>query len=222
MKLIQPIVEGHGEKEALPVLLRRLCNEASAWAVEIGSPIRRPRNKLASEHGVMQAVAIARRQPACEAILIAFDGDRDCPAELGPKVRGWAAAAAGDLPCEVVLPHREYEAWFLAAIESLRTHDLIRTNAESHPNPEQPHGCPQCCLRSVRRREVTAFTETRRRNRELHEHGCRDKVAAAARRAPEPVAGSRVLGALAGAGTYIGIRSGAGAETQANTGVTNG
>ena len=140
MKLIQPIVEGHGEEEALPVLLRRLRNEASAWAVEIGSPIRRPRNKLASEHGVMQAVEIARRQPACEAILIAFDGDRDCPAELGPKVRGWAAAAAGGLPCEVVLPHREYEAWFLAAIESLRTHDLIRTNAESHPNPEQPRG----------------------------------------------------------------------------------
>ena len=139
-KLIQPIVEGHGEKEALPVLLRRLRNEASAWAVEIGSPIRRPRNKLASEHGVMQAIAIARRQPACEAILIVFDGDRDCPAELGPKVRGWAAAAAGCRPCEVVLPHREYEAWFLAAIESLRTHDLIRTNAESHPNPEQPRG----------------------------------------------------------------------------------
>ncbi len=91
----------------------------------------------------MQAVTIARRQPACEAILIAFDGDRDCPAELGPKVRGWAAAAAGGLPCEVVLPHREYEAWFLAAIESLRTHDLIRTNAESHPNPEQPRGAKE-------------------------------------------------------------------------------
>ena len=143
MKLIQPVVEGHSEEEALPVLLRRLCEEASAWAVKIGSPIRRPRNKLASEHGVMQAVAIARRQPACEAILIAFDGDRDCPAELGPKVRGWAAAAAGGLPCEVVLPHREYEAWFLAAIESLRTHDLIRTNAESHPNPEQPRGAKE-------------------------------------------------------------------------------
>ena len=140
MKLIQPVVEGHGEEEALPVLLRRLCKEARAWAVKIGSPIRRPRNKLASEHGAMQAVAIARRQPACEAILIAFDGDRDCPAELGPKVRGPAAAAAGGLPCEVVLPHREYEAWFLAAIESLRTHDLIRTNAASHPNPEQPRG----------------------------------------------------------------------------------
>lgn len=139
---IQPIVEGHGEVEALPVLLRRLLEEASAWSVEIGRPIRRPRNKLASELGVMQAVEVARRQRACEAILIVFDGDRDCPAELGPKVRAWAAAAS-HLPCEVVLPHHEYEAWFLAAIESLRTQDLIRADAASHPDPEQPRGAKE-------------------------------------------------------------------------------
>ena len=138
---IQPVVEGYGEVEALPLLLRRLLGEVGAW-VEIGTPIRRPRNQLASELGVMRAVEIARRQPACEAILIVFDGDRDCPAELGPKVRGWAEAAAR-LPCEVVLPHREYEAWFLAAIESLRTHDLIRTDAESHPEPEKPRGAKE-------------------------------------------------------------------------------
>ena len=39
MKTIQPVVEGHGEVEALPVLLRRLRDEASAWKVGIGTPI---------------------------------------------------------------------------------------------------------------------------------------------------------------------------------------
>lgn len=73
---IQPVVEGHGEVQALPVLLRRLRDEASAWEVEIEKPIRRPRNRLASEPGVMQAVEIARRQRTCEAILIVFDADR--------------------------------------------------------------------------------------------------------------------------------------------------
>ena len=29
--IIQPIVEGHGEVAAVPVLLRRLCREAQAW-----------------------------------------------------------------------------------------------------------------------------------------------------------------------------------------------
>lgn len=139
---IQPVVEGHGEVEALPVLLRRLRDEARAWAVEIETPIRRPRHQLVSELGVIRAVKIAHHQPACKAILIVFDGDKDCPAELGPRVRGWAAAAK-PVPCEVVMPHHEYEAWFLAAIESVRTHDLIRTDAASHPDPEHPRGAKE-------------------------------------------------------------------------------
>lgn len=65
------------------------------------------------------------------------------PRNSGPKVQGWAAAAAGGLPCEVALPHREYEAWFLAAIESLRTHDLIKADAEPHPDPEEPRGAKE-------------------------------------------------------------------------------
>ena len=141
--MIQTIVEGHGEVEALPVLLRRLLEEAKAWTVQIERPIRLSRGQLASELGMTRAVEVARRQPACEAILVVFDGDDDCPAELGPKVQGWATAAASGLPCEVVLPHREYEAWFLAAIESLRTHDLIRTDAAPHPDPERPRGAKE-------------------------------------------------------------------------------
>ena len=145
---IQPIVEGYGEVQALPVLLRRLRNEAGAWEVEIESPIRRHRDELVSEPGVKKAVEIARRQRP-EAILIVFDGDDDCPAELGCRVRGWARAAAGKLPCEVVLPHREYEAWFLAAIESLTTHKLIRTDAVSCPDPEQRRGAKKHLRRQM-------------------------------------------------------------------------
>ena len=137
--MIQPIVEGHGEVQALPVLLRRLLDEAKAWTVQIGRPLFKQRNKLVRKHSLTQIVEVARRQHACEAILIVFDGDKDCPKELGPKVQEWAKAAAPELPCEVVLPHREYEAWFLAAIESLRTHDLIKDDAAPHPDPERPY-----------------------------------------------------------------------------------
>ena len=38
----------------------------------------------------------------------------------------------------VVLAHREFEAWFLAAIESLRGTGGIRADAESHHDPESP------------------------------------------------------------------------------------
>ena len=72
-----------------------------------------------------------------------FDGDTDCPAELGPRVRRWATVAAGSVPCEVVLPHREYEAWFLAAIESLRGTRGLRSDAPPYPDPEAPRGAKE-------------------------------------------------------------------------------
>ena len=137
---IQPIVEGHGGVKALPVLLRRLQTEAQAWGIDFGRPIRIPRSRLVREAAVKRAVRLARLQNDCSAILVLFDGNSDCPAELGPTVQNWAASEAGNVPCEVVIAHREYEAWFLAAIESLRGYHSIRLDAEPHPNPENPRG----------------------------------------------------------------------------------
>ena len=137
---IQPIVEGHGEVTALPELLRRLCSEASAWEVQIRIPIRRKRSELVNQPKLEKTVAAARYQPNCDAILILFDSDKDCPAELGPKVYEWASAVCGDFPCEVVMPHKEYEAWFLAGIKPLRGRRGIRNDANPHPNPEAPRG----------------------------------------------------------------------------------
>ena len=140
---IQPIVEGHGDVAALPVLLRRLVVEAGVLAVGVGRPIRRPRQRLVREAGVRQAVRLALAQPDCGAVLVLLDGDADCPAELGPAVQAWATAAAGDVPCRVVLAHREYEAWFLAAIKSLRGRRDVRSDADPHPDPEKPRGAKE-------------------------------------------------------------------------------
>ncbi len=137
---IQPIVEGHGDVAAFPVLLRRLVGEAQAWGVDIGRPIRRPRHSLAEQDGVRQAVQLALVQPDCRGVLVLFDGETDCPAQLGPTVQAWATHAAAGVPCGVVLAQKEYEAWFLAAIESLRGHRGVRIDAEPHPDPERPRG----------------------------------------------------------------------------------
>ncbi len=135
---IQPVVEGHGDVQALPVLLRRFTAAAESWGVEIGTPIRQPRGRLVNQESLVKAVRIATRQPACGAVLILLDGDDDCPAELGPRINAWARTEARDLPCEVVVAHREYEAWFLASIESLRGQRGIRDDAPVHAAPEDP------------------------------------------------------------------------------------
>ena len=61
----------------------------------------------------------------------------------GLRVGSWATAAAGDVPCRVVLAHREYEAWFLAAIESLRGRRAVKSDADPHPAPESPRGAKE-------------------------------------------------------------------------------
>lgn len=80
---------------------------------------------------------LAVRREHGSAVLILFDSDDDCPVELAARVRGWAVAEAGRR-CEVVLAKCEYEVWFLATVESLRTHRDVRDDAQSHPHPESP------------------------------------------------------------------------------------
>ena len=155
---IQPIVEGHGDVLALPVLLRRLISEAQTWDVGVGRPIRRPRTKLVQEAGVMQAVRVALEQRSCGGVLVVLDGNSDCPAVLGPTVQAWATAAAKDTPCRVVLAHREYEAWFLAAMESLRGFRGVREDAQRHPDPEVPRGAK--AQLEARMRRDASYLET--------------------------------------------------------------
>lgn len=132
---IQPIVEGHGEIEAVPVLLRRLRDAAAAYRIEVNSPIRSKQSKLLDEDGLRQSVRLALLQDGCRGIIVLFENEDGCPKELGPRLQAWAQSESG-VPCVVALAHREYEAWFLASIESLRGRRGIRRDAESHAQPE--------------------------------------------------------------------------------------
>ena len=133
---IYPIVEGHGEVEAAPVLLRRLLAEANCHVIDVGRPIRRTQSQLRSKEGIQAGVRLALLQPECAAVVILFDGEDDCPKELAAKVRAWARKAAAGKPCDVVVAYREYETWFLAALESLRGQYGIPKNATAPANPE--------------------------------------------------------------------------------------
>ena len=136
--VVQPIVEGQGDEAAVPILLRRLAEKAEAWNVRIARPHRRRRNLLARKADLQTAVRVARLTPDCAGILILFDADDDCPRERAPEFEAWAREAARHVPCAVVLANREYEAWFLSAVESLRGKAGVRTDAVAHPEPETP------------------------------------------------------------------------------------
>ena len=121
MRRIATVVEGHGEVEAVPVLLRRIAERLSPGvALDFPRPIRVPRNRIVRTGELERAVALAAAQAGADGgILVLLDADRDCPAGLAPQLLARALAARSDRNIRVVLAKVEYEAWFLAAAESL-------------------------------------------------------------------------------------------------------
>ncbi|MBU4273663.1 MAG: DUF4276 family protein [Planctomycetes bacterium] len=115
------IVEGHGEKSAVPILMRRILQSLCAdLQLNLPGPIRVSRYKIVKPNELERAVELAARLLAPpRAILILMDADDDPPCILGPDLLRRAKQTRPDVPVGVVLANREFETWFLAAIESL-------------------------------------------------------------------------------------------------------
>lgn len=139
------IVEGHGEVEAVPVLLRRLANILDpSLPFQVEQPIRITKSKLLQSGELERAVELAARKVGgAGAILILLDSDEHCPAELGPQLLRRARAARNDVPISVVLAKQEFEAWFLAAAESLRGRRGLRDDLKSPADPEEIRGAKE-------------------------------------------------------------------------------
>lgn len=132
------IVEGHGEGEAFPIVLRRLA-EALSPNTEffVERPIRIPRGRLVKQGEIERAVELlARRVGPRGAVFVLVDADDDCPAVLGPNLLARAKAARSDRGISVVLAKREFEAWFLAAAASLRGCRGLRADLTAPATPE--------------------------------------------------------------------------------------
>lgn len=136
---IAPIVEGHGEVYAVPLLLRRLVPAIDASVeVEVFHPIRTARSKLMQPGEMERAVQLAAAKLGGNgAVLILLDADDDCPAVLGPQLLARAHSARTDIPCTIVLANREYESWFIAAADSLRG---VRGVPDDQEIPNHPEG----------------------------------------------------------------------------------
>ena len=139
------IVEGHGECEAVPVLVRRIAAQLDlALPMRIPPPLRVPKSRLLKPGELERTVELAARKVGRPgAILILLDSDEDCPAELGPTILKRAVAARDDLPVGVVLAKHEFEAWFLAAAESLRGARGLRSDLESPRDREGIRGAKE-------------------------------------------------------------------------------
>ena len=136
------IVEGHGEVEAVPILIRRVAESLyPELEIHIPHPIRRPRNQIVRVGELERVVELAARNISGQgAIFILLDSDDDCPAQLGPELLFRARQARNDLPIAVVLAKHEFEAWFLAAADSLQGQRGLRNDLLPPNDPEGIRG----------------------------------------------------------------------------------
>lgn len=117
---IAPVVEGHGEVKALPVLLRRIASDLGVYDLVIPQPNRVGRPILATQAGIVNAVEqAAYRVPDRGGVLVLFDADDDCPVQLVSSLLAPARDIRQDKAISLVVANREFEAWFLAAASSL-------------------------------------------------------------------------------------------------------
>jgi hypothetical protein len=127
---LECVVEGIGEQQAVPSLVHRWIQikqqrdfHRYAWTVDtivahncsrIKNP-HDPRRRLGVECYVETAVA-----KGAHGVLVIIDADDEPPLDLTETLRARAEATARRVPIGVVVANREYEAWFISDMWSLR------------------------------------------------------------------------------------------------------
>jgi hypothetical protein len=124
MKVVS-IVEGDGEVAALPLLLRRLAQ----WRTpdthpDVPAPIRVRRDRFVNREDEFRRHVLLAAAKAGEDgwILILLDADDDCAVQASRSLLARARQVIPHRRVSVVMAVREYEAWFIAAAESLDGH----------------------------------------------------------------------------------------------------
>lgn len=137
---IAAIVEGHGEVEAVPILIRRIAREIDPGFVpHVLRPIRVPASRLIKNGELERAIELAYRKLEGQGgIVVIMDCDWEgcCPKIEGPIMLRRALRKRGDIPIRVILAKKEFETWFIAAAISLRGKRGLNRNLENIAQPE--------------------------------------------------------------------------------------
>ena len=144
--MIVPIVEGQGEFHAIRTLIQRIAlTLESASYPEVRRSLRVGRDKLIKRPGEIERyVDFAADEGGPDGrILILLDADGDCPRELAETLLDRATEARSDRHIQVVLAKQEYEAWFLAAFESVAEHRGVTGPISRPDEPEAVRGAKE-------------------------------------------------------------------------------
>jgi hypothetical protein len=153
MKRIVLFVEGDGEVEAVPRLVKRLLTEQKAWDGFFLDPnaFRVGRVEKLVKHDYQEwkrKLGASLKRPNLGGVLLILDGDVEkvenvifCARDIAKSLAREAASVGGGVTFSVavVFARQEYESWLIAGIDSLAGRVLSdgRTIAK---NPDAPKG----------------------------------------------------------------------------------
>lgn len=148
---IAAIVEGDGEVDSVPALIRRFAEILNMHGrVEVKPVIRQPASRLLKPGELERHVELAvRKLDGPGGLFVLLDCEDGCPATLGPVLLERVKKARPAVPAALVLAHREYEAWFLAAASSLAGQRGLPPDLADHPAPETVRGCKEWLSRQL-------------------------------------------------------------------------
>ncbi|MBL8877896.1 MAG: DUF4276 family protein [Phycisphaerales bacterium] len=119
---IAPIVEGYGDVEAVPILIRNLAPE-----LVVRRPVRFPKTKLLKRDQLERAVAIAASNIRDRgAVLLMVDADSECAIKLARGLESECAAAHSNVVCRIAIPVREFESWIVGGCFEFQDEDVDR------------------------------------------------------------------------------------------------
>ena len=144
MPAIVPIVEGHGEEKAFPLLLRRLlAEEYGRFDLTIDRPLNaKSWHNLLRSGGIEGFLRRAALRANAAGIIVLLDLDEaDCAADLARELAARTRGVGLRLPVAIVVVVQAYEAWFLASIETIRGRRVkgeafLPDDVEPPPEPE--------------------------------------------------------------------------------------
>lgn len=118
------VVEGIGDRGAVPLLLRQHLNGRGEYRDLLGKPIPfNGKGRATVEGGIERYVETAGLRPGCRGVLVVLDADKESACVEGPTLRDRAQDVVA-VPVVVALAERDYEDWIYASVETLDLGDV--------------------------------------------------------------------------------------------------
>ena len=112
------VVEGPGDRGAVPVLLRNYLHSVSSFRDVFSKPVTLKGKGAATRPNGIEGFVQAAARPGATAVMVFLDADKDDPRVLGPQLLARATPIV-HVPVSVCVAEVDFEDWLYGSIETL-------------------------------------------------------------------------------------------------------